>query len=60
MPVAMMLDNPEGSQELYEELRARLQLDAPAGAPSMSLGPAQGAGGVSSRCSIRSRQPAGS
>lgn len=39
MSVAMMLDNPEGSQELYEELRARLQLVAPAGGTAHLAGP---------------------
>ena len=31
MAVAMMVDNPEGSQELYEQIRAHLGLDKPAG-----------------------------
>lgn len=39
MAVAMMLDNPDGSQELYEKLRARLQLDAPAGGTVHVAGP---------------------
>ena len=39
MAVAMMLDNPDGSQELYEKLRARLHLDAPAGGTVHLAGP---------------------
>lgn len=39
MAVAMMLDNPDGSQELYEKLRARLRLDAPAGGTVHLAGP---------------------
>lgn len=39
MAVAMMLDNPDGSQELYEKLRARLHLDAPAGGTLHLAGP---------------------
>ena len=39
MAVAMMLDNPEGSEELYERLRARLRLDAPAGGNIHVAGP---------------------
>ena len=39
MAVAMMLDNPDGSQELYEKLLARLQLDTPAGGTVHFAGP---------------------
>lgn len=39
MAVAMMLDNPEGSEELYEKLRARLGMDAPAGGTVHLAGP---------------------
>ena len=39
MAVAMMLDNPDGSQELYEKLRERLRLDAPAGGTVHLAGP---------------------
>ena len=31
MAVAMMVDNPEGSQEVYEQIRAHIGLDKPAG-----------------------------
>lgn len=30
MPVAMMVDNPEGSQEVYDRLREQVGLDRPA------------------------------
>ena len=39
MAVAMMVDNPEGSQELYEQIRARLGLDKPAGGIFHVAGP---------------------
>lgn len=39
MPVAMLIDNPDGSQDLYERLRAELQLDAPAGGAVHVAGP---------------------
>lgn len=39
MPVAMLIDNPDGSQDLYEGLRAELQLDAPAGGAVHVAGP---------------------
>ena len=39
MAVAMMLDNPDGSQELYEKLRVRLQLERPAGGTVHLAGP---------------------
>jgi hypothetical protein len=31
MAVAMLIDNPNGSQEIYERLRERMGLDGPAG-----------------------------
>jgi hypothetical protein len=31
MAIAMLLDNPNGSQEIYEQLRERIGLDKPAG-----------------------------
>ena len=31
MPVTMMVDNPDGSQELYEALRTEMKLDGPLG-----------------------------
>ena len=39
MAVAMMVDNPKGSQELYEQIRARLGLDKPAGGIFHVAGP---------------------
>lgn len=39
MPVAMLIDNPDGSQELYEALRAELQLEGPAGGAVHVAGP---------------------
>jgi hypothetical protein len=37
--VAMMVDNPEGSQEVYEQIRAHLGLDKPAGGIFHVAGP---------------------
>lgn len=31
MAIAMMVDNPEGSQEIYDRVREQLGLDKPAG-----------------------------
>ncbi len=31
MPIGMLVDNPEGSQELYDRLRKQMGLNAPAG-----------------------------
>ena len=39
MPIAMMVDNPEGSQELYEKIRKQLGLEAPAGGILHFAGP---------------------
>ena len=39
MAVAMMVDNPEGSQEVYEQIRAHLGLDKPAGGIFHVAGP---------------------
>ena len=39
MAVAMMVDNPKGSQELYQQIRARLGLDKPAGGIFHVAGP---------------------
>ena len=44
MPIAMLIDNPEGSQELYEKLRADLGLDSPAGGIVHLAGPAPSGG----------------
>ena len=39
MAVAMLIDNPDGSQELYERLRTELGLDRPAGGTVHVAGP---------------------
>lgn len=39
MPVAMLIDNPDASQDLYEALRDELQLDGPAGGAVHVAGP---------------------
>ena len=44
MAVAMMVDNPEGSQELYEQIRARLGLERPAGGIFHVAGPSPNGG----------------
>ncbi|HEV3486327.1 MAG TPA: hypothetical protein VG106_13030 [Vicinamibacterales bacterium] len=44
MAVAMMVDNPQGSQELYERLRAHLGLEKPAGGIFHVAGPSPNGG----------------
>ena len=44
MPIAMLLDNPEGSQELYERLRKQLDLEGPAGGILHVAGPSPNGG----------------
>ena len=44
MPVAMMVDNPEGSQEIYESVRKRLGLENPAGGILHVAGPSPNGG----------------
>lgn len=44
MAVAMTLDNPNGSQELYERARKQLGLDAPAGGILHVAGPSPNGG----------------
>jgi hypothetical protein len=44
MPIAMMVDNPEGSQETYEKVRAQLGLDKPAGGIFHIAGPSPNGG----------------
>ena len=39
MSVAMLIDNPDGSQELYEALRAEMQLEGPPGGAVHVAGP---------------------
>jgi hypothetical protein len=42
--VALMLDNPEGSQETYEQIRAELGLEKPAGGIFHIAGPSPNGG----------------
>ena len=44
MPVAMMVDNPEGSREIYESVRKRLGLEKPAGGILHVAGPSPNGG----------------
>ena len=44
MAVAMMVDNPEGSQETYDRVRERLGLDRPAGGIFHVAGPSPNGG----------------
>jgi hypothetical protein len=44
MAIAMMVDNPAGSQEVYESIRARLGLDKPAGGIFHLAGPSPNGG----------------
>ena len=44
MAVAMMVDNPEGSQEIYDSVRERLGLEKPAGGIFHAAGPSQNGG----------------
>jgi hypothetical protein len=44
MAIAMMVDNPEGSQEVYEQVRARLGLEKPAGGIFHAAGPSPNGG----------------
>jgi hypothetical protein len=39
MPIAMLLDNPTGSQEIYESVREQLKLERPAGGIAHVAGP---------------------
>jgi hypothetical protein len=39
MTVAVIVDNPEGSQEIYEKVRAHIGLDRPAGGIFHAAGP---------------------
>ena len=39
MAIAMMVDNPQGSQETYDKVRDRLGLDKPAGGIFHAAGP---------------------
>ena len=44
MAVAMMVDNPEGSQETYDKVRERLGLEKPAGGILHVAGPSPNGG----------------
>ncbi len=44
MAVAMMIDNPQGSQELYEKIRAHIGLEKPAGGIFHIAGPSPNGG----------------
>jgi hypothetical protein len=44
MPVAMLVDNPNVTQELYDRVREHLGLDAPAGGIFHAAGPSPGGG----------------
>jgi hypothetical protein len=44
VPIAMMVDNPEGSQEAYEKVRKQLGVEAPAGGILHIAGPSPNGG----------------
>jgi hypothetical protein len=44
MAVAMMVDNPEGTQEVYDRVRDRLGLEKPAGGMFHAAGPSPNSG----------------
>lgn len=44
MPVAVMVDNPQGSQEFYEKVRAHLGQEGPAGGHAHIAGPGPNGG----------------
>jgi hypothetical protein len=44
MPVAMMVDNPQGSQEIYEKVRQQAGLDRPGGGVLHVAGPSPNGG----------------
>jgi hypothetical protein len=44
MAIAMMVDNPQGSQEVYERIRAELGLEKPAGGIFHVAGPSPNGG----------------
>jgi hypothetical protein len=44
MAIAMMVDNPAGSQEVYEQIRARMGLERPAGGIFHVAGPSPNGG----------------
>ena len=44
MPVAVIVDNPSGSQEFYDKVRAHLGMEAPAGGIFHAAGPSPNGG----------------
>ncbi len=44
MTIAVLVDNPEGSQEAYEKIRAQMDLNAPAGGIFHLAGPSPSGG----------------
>jgi hypothetical protein len=44
MAVVMLVDNPEGSQEMYDKVRQQMGLDAPAGGIFHVAGPSPNGG----------------
>lgn len=44
MAIAVLVENPEGSQEIYEKVRAQLGLQAPAGGIFHAAGPSPNGG----------------
>ncbi len=44
MPIAMLVDNPQGSQEIYDKVREQLGLEAPAGGVLHVAGPSPNGG----------------
>jgi hypothetical protein len=44
MAIAMMVDNPEGSQEVYDKIRALIGLEKPAGGIFHVAGPSPNGG----------------
>lgn len=44
MAIAMMVDNPEGTQEIYDKMRERLGLEQPAGGIFHAAGPSPDGG----------------
>ncbi len=44
MPIAVLVDNPTGSQEIYESVREQLKLEGPAGGITHVAGPSPNGG----------------
>ena len=44
MPIAMMVDHPQGSQEIYDQVRGDVGLDRPAGGVLHVAGPSPNGG----------------